>query len=285
MKQLWQRARQVPPIGFLAEVAEVYFSRHGSRSAAGLAYFLVLTIFPALVCVSAFVGRLNLDLEQMLAGTDKFLPAGVSAILDEYLVYLETSQSPAMLAVGIFTMVLFASAAVRMLMHTMREIYGRGTFRGVRQLGASVAFSILMLVAIYLSIAVVVTGNWFFHLIGNLFHLKGLAERFGAWQWMKYLLLLGVMFVIILLLYRFTAPLTRPRPPVMTGAFAASVALVLASLVFSAIMSGSTRYSLVYGSLASVIILLVWLYLCGNILILGSVVNYVIDRRKGKKHL
>ena len=48
-------------------------------------------------------------------------------------------------------------------------------------------------------------------------------------------------------------------------------------------MSRSTRYSLVYGSLASVIIMLVWLYLCGNILILGNVINYVIDCGKQRK--
>lgn len=83
-------------------------------------------------------------------------------------------------------------------------------------------------------------------------------------------LLLGIVFLFILLLYRFTAPLTRPRPPVMVGALGASVALAAASVIFSWFMARSTNYSLVYGSLASVIILLVWLYLCGNILILGS---------------
>ena len=41
-------------------------------------------------------------------------------------------------------------------------------------------------------------------------------------------------------------------------------------------MGNSTRYNLIYGSLASVIIMLVWLYLCGNILIMGNVVNYVL---------
>ena len=45
-------------------------------------------------------------------------------------------------------------------------------------------------------------------------------------------------------------------------------------------MGNSTRYSLIYGSLASVIILLVWLYLCGNVLILGNVVNYVIYKHR-----
>ena len=65
---------------------------------------------------------------------------------------------------------------------------------------------------------------------------------------------------------------------------APAVALVVASLLFSLIMSRSTRYSLVYGSLASLIILLLWLYLCSNIFILGNVVNCVLERRRSEKH-
>ena len=47
----------------------------------------------------------------------------------------------------------------------------------------------------------------------------------------------------------------------------------------------SSRYSLVYGSLASVIILLAWLSLCGNILMLGNVFNCVWYRRKKLNYL
>ncbi|MEA4954313.1 MAG: YhjD/YihY/BrkB family envelope integrity protein, partial [Pseudoflavonifractor sp.] len=54
----------------------------------------------------------------------------------------------------------------------------------------------------------------------------------------------------------------------------------LASVLFSWFIGLSSRYSLVYGSLASVIILMVWLYLCGNILILGNCVNRVWYGRK-----
>ena len=111
---------------------------------------------------------------------------------------------------------------------------------------------------------------------GRTLGLDGLAERFRVWQSMKYVLLLSLVFLFILLLYRSTAPLRKPRPPVIPGALAASVALAAASAIFSVLMSHSTRYSLVYGSLASVIIMLVWLYLCGNILILGGAVNYVL---------
>ena len=75
----------------------------------------------------------------------------------------------------------------------------------------------------------------------------------------------------------------KPAAPLFTGALLASAALVLASVLFSWFIGLSSRYSLVYGSLASVIILMVWLYLCGNILILGNCVNRVWYGRKKRR--
>ena len=268
--------RASPPLRFVADAAEVYFSKNVGRAAAELAYFLILTFFPIVICVSAFLNELNLDLTYLLRQADPFLPPGVIAIFREYLNYIDTNQSTAMLISGGFLTILFASAAVRGLMNIMDELYGRATFRGLSQIVASVLFSVLLLITIYLSLAVVVTGNWFFHLLGQALGLEGLSERFSAWQSVKYVLLLSLVFLFILLLYRFAAPLERPRPPVAPGALGASAALAAASAIFSVLMGNSTRYSLVYGSLASVIIMLVWLYLCGNILIMGNVVNYVL---------
>ena len=265
-----------PFIRFAADVVDVYFTRNISRAAAELAYFLILTFFPIMICISAFVNELHLDLAVLVDRAEPFLPEGVLAIFQDYLIYIDTNQSSTMLFAGAMLTVLFASAAVRGLMNIMHELYGRATFRGVGQVIASILFSVLLLATIYLSLAVVVTGNWFFHLLGQVLGLEGLVERFGTWQWVKYLLLLGLVFLFILLLYRFAAPLDRPRPPVVPGALAASAALAVASMIFSLLMGSSTRYSLVYGSLASVIIMLVWLYLCGTILILGDVVNYVL---------
>ena len=277
MKQkLDKLLRAHPPIRFVADVVDVYFSKNVGRAAAELAYFLVLTFFPIMICVSAFVNELHLDFSHLLNQADPFLPAGVLAIFQDYLTYIDTNQSTAMLLTGAFLTILFASAAVRGLMNIMHELYGRATFRGFWQIVASILFAVLLLAVIYLSLAVVVTGNWFFHLLGQMLKLEDLVERFGAWQSMKYLLLLGMVFLFILLLYRFAAPLDKPRPPVVPGAMGASAALAIASMIFSMLMGSSARYSLVYGSLASVIIMLVWLYLCGNILIIGNVVNYVL---------
>lgn len=267
----------------MTETAGLYFSKRVSRAAAELAYFLILTFFPILICLSVFLERLNLNLADLLAQTDHILPDEVIAIFQDYLNYLDGNQSAAMFITGVALAVIFASAAMRGLMNIMHEIYGRATFLGLRQWGASLVFSALLLVTVYLSLAVVVTGNWFFHLLSQLLRLDDLVERFGTWQWVKYVLLLALVFLFILLLYRFTAPLDKPRPPAVPGAAGAAAALAAASMIFSEIIGNSARYSLVYGSLTSVIILLIWLYLCGNVLIMGNVVNYVLYRRRKRR--
>lgn len=280
MKRLLDAVLRLSPVAFVSDVVGMYFSHRVSRAAAELAYFLVLTFFPILICVSAFVSKLNLEMTTLLEQASYVLPQEVFLIFQDYLGYIDTHQSDAMLVAGVLMSAVFASAAVRGLMNVMHEIYGRATFQGVRQLVASFVFSILLLVTIYLSITVVVTGNWFFHMLGQLLKLDDLVAQFGTWQWVKYLLLTALVFLFILLLYRFASPLSHPRPPVIPGSLVAAVALTISSMVFSYFMENSTKYSLVYGSLTSMIILLVWLYLCGNILIVGSLVNCAIHRKK-----
>lgn len=286
MKKKLNRILRFPPARFTADVVRAYFGHRVSRAAAALAYSLTLTFFPIIICLFAFVQQLHLDMASIVDELSAILPGEVVSIFTEYLSYLGGNHSNGMFVIGAITAVFFASAAVRGLMHIMQEIYGRATFRGLRQLIASILFSLFLLVTVYLSMVVLVTGNWFFHLLGELLGLEDLAARFGVWQWLKYVLLLALVFLFILVLYRFAAPLEKPRPPVVPGALTAAAALVGASVLFSLIISGSTRYSLVYGSLASVVILLIWLYLCGNILILGCVTNFVIySHRKERDSL
>lgn len=71
----------------------------------------------------------------------------------------------------------------------------------------------------------------------------------------------------------------QPRVSVIGGALFTAFALVVVSILFSFFIGLSTRYSLVYGSLASVIILMVWLYACCNILFVGSILNAVLFQR------
>lgn len=264
------------PVRFVRDMAELYFEKRVSRSAAELAYFLILSFFPLIICVNALVGMLRLDIQSVLEVADTFIPAGVQNVLTDYLGYIGENPS-GLLTAGIIMTLFSASAAFRALMNIMDDLYEQTRYEGLRQVAASVLYSVLLLVTIYVSGVVVLTGNWFFHLLEDLLPFD-LPET--NWPWMRFVILFCLVLLLILIVYRLSAPREDPPPPVLTGAVLAAIALVAASGLFSYFIGMSTKYSLVYGSLASVIILMVWLYLCGNILILGNVFNCVWYRHK-----
>ena len=67
---------------------------------------------------------------------------------------------------------------------------------------------------------------------------------------------------------------------VLLSALCAAAAMVVGSAGFSALIGVSSRYALVYGSLASLMICLVWLYFCGNVLLLGAILGWLIVKKE-----
>ena len=200
MRAMWDSSG----VRFIREMVTVYFDRRVSRSAAELAYFLILSFFPVLICINAFVGLLRLDVNLVLEAADGFLPQEILPILGEYIRYISINQSNAMFFAGL-TMVLFsASAAFRALMNIMADIYERPTYRGIGQIVASVLFSLLFLVTIYLSMVVLLTGNWFLHLVEGRF--VWIARLVGDWQSMRFFILFCLVLLFVLLAYRLAAP-------------------------------------------------------------------------------
>lgn len=282
MKRLWESAA----VRFVREMVETYFEKHVPRAAAALVYWLILTLFPLLICINSFVSWLDVNVDSALETLAPILPSGLLGVVEDYLHYANVTagESPAFFAVGAVTMVFFASAAVRSLMDIMTEVYERKGHGPIVRFGTSLGFSLLLLVVIYLSILVVLTGTRLFRALEQWLGLGWLSALLD-WPWLKFLLLFGVVFLLVSLIYLVVAPPGKPRAPVFLGAILASAALVAASAIFSGFMRVSSRYSLIYGSLASVIILLLWLYLCGNVLILGNVFNCVRYRWKKEKNI
>ena len=76
--------------------------------------------------------------------------------------------------------------------------------------------------------------------------------------------------------YRITAPKGKPGR-LLPGAALAAAALVALSILFSAFIGASAKYPLIYGSLAGVIVIMLWLYSCGVILFLGCALNVTLE--------
>lgn len=283
---------QLPPVLFVRDMVQAYGRLGVSRAAAALAYFLILTLFPLLVCVNFFIGLLELDPEAVFSALDSLLPRESLSIILDYLTYVSgipQSQSTPLLLASLFTILLSASAGLRTLLKTMDELYQVRHVSSLRRVVVSVVLSILFLLTIYLSIVVIFTGDWFFQLLearlpsplAELIPLRLLSQ---LWGWLRYLLLFFCVLLLVLAVYRMGTPppLRREKKVLRLTALLSAGALVACSVLFSWFIGMSSRYSLVYGSLASLIILLVWLYFCGNILLVGAVAGRVwFHRRDG----
>ena len=209
-------------------------------------------------------------------------------MMRDYLGYVADSQSGALLVAGLFTILISASAGLRTLLAVLDELHGRKNVHTLRRVALSVLLSVLFLLTIYLSVVVIFTGEWFFWLLEeNLPRLIAehipLSALSSLWRWMRYLLLFCFVLLLVLIVYRAGTPRRAMRSRVVVlSSLLAALAIVAASVLFSWFIGMSSRYALVYGSLASLIILLVWLYLCGNILLLGAVVGRVLENRMKK---
>lgn len=279
MKKLFS----LPPVSFVVETANVYLGVGAPRSAAALSYFLILTLFPLLVCVNYFIGLFHLDLENLLQSLDQILPSDVLAVLTDYLGYAADSQSRPLLLASLFTILVSASAGLRTLLATMDSLHGTKKVSAFRRVLASILLSALFLMTIYLSVVVIFTGEWFFWLLEKRLprHLAAMVPPLsGLWRWMRYLLLFCFVLLLVLMVYRAGTPRhVMGKRVLLLSSLLTAAAIAAASVVFSWFIGMSSRYALVYGSLASLIILLVWLYLCGNILLLGAVVGRVLEDR------
>lgn len=283
-----EKLLSLPPISFLLETADIYSRRGVGQTAAALSYFLILTLFPLLVCVNYSIGLLELDFEEIVLALDQVLPEQALSVIRDYLDYIAVNQSQPLLIGSLFTLVASASAGLRTLLHTMDRLYDAPPPNPVKRIAASVALSLLFLLTIYLSVVVIFTGEWFFslledHLPRRLVELLPLSDLGSLWRWMRYLLLFCFMLLLVLSVYWLGAERRMRDWGLIAGAALTAAALVACSLAFSWFIGMSSRYSLVYGSLASLIILLAWLYFCGNILLLGAAAGKVFRERFGKK--
>ena len=197
----------LPPVSFVVETAELYLRVGAARAAAALSYFLILTLFPLLVCVNYFIGLFHLDLENLLQSLDQILPAEALAVIQDYLSYVAGSQSDALLLASLITILISASAGLRTLLAAMDELHGASDPRPFRRAALSVGLSALFLLTVYLSVVVIFTGEWFFWLLEEqlprymIEHIP-LSALSGLWRWMRYLLLFCFVLLLVLIVYR-----------------------------------------------------------------------------------
>lgn len=249
----------------LMSMADTFLARRVTRSAAELAYCMVMALFPAIICMYDLLALILRDPTAVLRI--------VETLVSEFLTYVSGNTSEVMFFAALLVMITSASAAFRAMAAIVGEIHGAKRFGIVRSTIVSVIFSVAFLLVLYLCILLMLTGKHF------LLWLDALLPHVSivwSWTWLRFLILFAILLMMILILYRLTTP-RRPQHRVLPGAVFSAVAIVCMSILLSWLIGSSTKYSLVYGSLASVVILLFWFQAFGLLLILGVVLNHALE--------
>lgn len=266
---------------FVLDVADIYFNKRVPRGAAALSYYLTMTIFPLLICLYTMLGTRYLQAMEVLSVIKSLIAEETFTAMEDFLTYVASNNSTAMLIAALTVLVTSASAGFRSFEITIGDIQGEIHFRGFWGFVISLVFSMVFLAAVYIAILIMMTGSWFLELVNKWLPFINISR---SWTWVRFIVLSGSIFLLIYFLYYVTVP-KNGRYGVMTGSLAATAALVAVSVIFSAFISASAKYPLIYGSLASIILLMFWLYLCSLVLIMGDVINIVVRDRGRRSRL
>lgn len=259
----------------LRRTGNLYLDLQIPRSAAAMAYYLTMSLFPLIVCLYALLGRSYQQMTQVLELADHVLQPSTTQYLKSFLLYVANNPSKTMVVAAILLLLSSASAAVRVLHQGLREIRGRsgGKGGGLRSWAFSFLFSLAFVAAMYFGILVMLTGQSFLELLERLLPVLHISR---AWNWMRFLVLGGLVFLTLWGVYAVSGIRLHQQRPIAAGALAATAGIVLMSGIFSAFIAVSARYPLVYGSLASIILLMFWLFLCCQIIYMGEGLNEAI---------
>ncbi|MGP9803447.1 YihY/virulence factor BrkB family protein [Paracoccus sp. NSM] len=265
---------------FWAAILERMDKTHMTLIAAGVAFYAMFAVFPGLGAIVA-LWSLWFDPAVVLTYLDvahEFIPGGAAEIVDDQVLSLtEGGQT----AIGWTSFLSFLIATIAARAGVDALIRGLNAAYGVRAHSTIFGFLLaylLTLVIVGISLAGLAT-ILIVPILLNFFvfaPVRGLLVTALPWVGMYVLVI-----VTIGILYRYGPNVKRPRTPIFTvGAFFAALLWSAGSIAFSAYLSSFNSYNRIYGSIGTVVALLMWFYLAGFSVLLGALINVERARRR-----
>jgi membrane protein len=250
--------------------------------AAGLTYYAVLAIFPAALALLSLVS-LFMDADQAVRKIEEVLaPLMSEETLNTFtpvLRDLANSQGAGLtLIIGIAGALWSASGYVGAFGRAMNRIYEIDEGRPFWKLRPLMLLITLVAVALSaLVLAMLVVSGPLAESIGSTIGLGDAAVT--AWSIAKWPVLLVLVMLAVAVLYYATPNVKQPKFRwISVGAAVAIVIWVLASVAFAFYVANFGNYNKTYGSLAGVIVALLWLWITNLALLLGAEIDSELER-------
>ena len=254
--------------------------------AAQLAFYLVLAIFPfILFCVAildAFSSTSPQFVTELFDYLRRLLPAPVFGLIHTYTenTLRNEDTAPGLLSVGILGTIWAASGAFAALINALNRAYDVQETRPFWKVrGIAILMMLGLSVLILIGVLLLVAGPSIGRTIAEVFTLGD--EFMVAWNIARWPAALLFMDVTVALLFYFAPDVNQPFRWITPGGFVSILLWVLASVVFNLYLSSDfNTYDKTYGSIGTVIILLLYLYISSLTILFGATLNATLVRIK-----
>ncbi|CAA9445351.1 MAG: Ribonuclease BN [uncultured Rubrobacteraceae bacterium] len=255
---------------------------HVMAFAGNLTYKALFAIFPFLTLVLSLLGLFNATslVNDMINYLEGVLSRPAVELIEKQLIPLTKSQAGSAFTFGAIISIALAlwgvSGAFRSIMEAMNVMYEVEEDRPAwKMYGISIFISLAVVVLMLTAFGIVIFGG---SVGGGLAGFIGLEGAFTTvWKFVQWPIVACIVLFTFAIIYFFAPAAKQKFRWISPGAFLAFAFWLLFSLLFSFYVGASGSFSATYGSLAGVIILMLYIYYTSFIMLLGAEMNQVIE--------
>lgn len=240
--------------------------------AAYASYFIILSLFPALLLILSILSYTSLDVTNFLDFLQDFLPAALMSAAGKLVYSVYRSASGAVVGLSAVTALWSASRGIFGLLQGLNAIYGvaeRRSYLHTRLL--SLLYTFVFFLVLVVTLVLHVFGNTLLSLLSALdkpvlTFLMDLVD-------LRFFLLLALQSLAFTVMFMTLPNKRNSFLSSLPGGVLSSLGWLVYSDIFSIYVENFNRYSNIYGSLYAVALGMLWLYCCVSILFYGGALN------------
>jgi len=245
------------------------------QRASAVAFSLTLACFPAIIFLFTLVPYIpieNLD-DQIMGILKELMPRGIYQ--DAKLTISDILSRPrnSVLSFGFIFAMVASTNGMMSLMRSFDMVYEDSETRGfLQKRGVATLLTVVLVAVMFLLIVLLIVGDAVKGIVSN-WHIIKDTWIVSSLNLSRYFVSFGALMLAISIIYRFAPSKGHRYAFVNLGSIIASVLILVATYGFSFYLSRFSSYNKLYGSIGTMIALMIWFYLLALLLIFGFEIN------------
>lgn len=236
-----------------------------------LAYFIVLAIFPLLTLFGYITSKV-LKVALPLAGIlDKFIPSDIIKIVTPF---IENNAITSNVALSMIIGFILVSNGTHSIITTANELYGIKKSDYLKDRIKAIFMIIILMFLFVFIIVVLAYGNIIVKKIIELDFLSHVSDKiYVLFVLLKWPVAFVLIFWILKILYTLAPDAKISSKFMNKGALFTTLCWIVTTSVYSYYVSNIANYTLFYGSISSIIVMMIWIYILSYIFVMGIAIN------------